>query len=277
MKNAANVVCAKWITYNAVDTIAWSLASVAEFVDCLVVVDGNFRTGRRSNDGTWELTERVLKRIGKPFIHAHGAGTLYHEQHNISLDFVPQNVDWILQLDSDEVYLPNELPRLRTIFESPHDAVGPRWPTVTMRQGDRWLVPKELADRPEAVMRIYRKSPGLRFVCTNGISEAPVDDRGTIQSPTRLVAYPWDVSLFHYHCFETPGQWLDKHLFYRSKEQAQRSVFIDETRNMLKHFDVERHDVFEAHHPLVDLSLWSRVEHYSENTAPRPSWKLRSV
>jgi len=268
-------ICAKWIVYNGADTIAQSIASAFEFADEFVVVDGNLRSGRTSNDGTWEIVEAIMQNVrgvGKRFVHSHGLGKLYHEQHNISLALMDTAVDWVLQLDHDEVFLPSELATAMPWFESDADGIGFQWPFVTFLdpQTKRFSGPSPDANLPDATMRAYRNSPGLKFVCTNGIAEAPVDDRGTIQCVERKIQYPKPIPrLWHYHCFETPARFLDKHLFYRSAEDGDwRKILEEETANMLKHFDPDNHIPLVERHPLIDPGLNQLATDLSDGICP---------
>jgi hypothetical protein len=270
-------VAATWIAWNAVETVAASVAALWHVADEFVVVDADLRTGRVSHDGTWDAVAAIARnagRAGKRFVHVQGVRGLYHEAHNLALSHVSPDAAWILQPDADEVFVPGELSQLHPLLLAAADGIGFRWPFVLRFDGRQFFGPTDPRRFPDAVMRAYRNAPGLRFVCTNGVSEAPVDGRGTIQHASRRIVYPATPRLFHYHCFETPGRFLDKHLFYRSAEKDGRRAMEEETENLLRHFDPATSAVPVAWHPLADAGLQALAASLSDGLAYAPTWPL---
>lgn len=131
------------IVKNEADALPRCLASVAEWVDQMVVVD----TG--STDGTPE----IARNFGATIVHWQWRDD-FAAARNESLSHATG--DWILVLDADEALTEGSGPRLRQLMENP-EAVAYYVKIICPRQEDGGLV------RLNWFPRFFRNLPGVRF------------------------------------------------------------------------------------------------------------------
>jgi glycosyltransferase involved in cell wall biosynthesis len=132
------------ITKNEIRRIERALASVADWVDEIVVVDSG------SDDGTLEVVRKFTGRVyHKDF---EGFGQQYTYAHGLTKN------KWVMYIDGDEEVSPELRDEIIGLFENggPHPD-GYTAPRETFYLG-RWI--RHGGWYPDYILRIYRKSQG---------------------------------------------------------------------------------------------------------------------
>jgi hypothetical protein len=106
------------LAYNCEPFIASCLASIYDFADKIVVVEGSLERARiygsRSSDNTINIVKRFpdpKNKISLFFMNKHE-----HDHRNIALKFCNEG-DWYFTVDQDEIYKEHDLANLRKIIE----------------------------------------------------------------------------------------------------------------------------------------------------------------
>lgn len=106
-----------YIVYNEELFLDYSIKSIYEFADQIIVIDGSPQGASTDN------TKAIVDKFGtEKIIYIQGEFTNKEEQRNEYLKYISS--DWILVVDGDEVYKYSHLQRLRKIIETKHDIVA---------------------------------------------------------------------------------------------------------------------------------------------------------
>src|SRR3990167_108273 len=131
----------KWlvgmVVYNGGKTIIPAIESAYDFADKIFIVEGAIRqfpeeivsTDGLSTDGTTQKIEKFIKErdFEKKIIHEKiGWTNGLHEKRQVYLDYAQKHLDefdWILVLDDDEAYLPQQFKFLNMFIDGNRDLV----------------------------------------------------------------------------------------------------------------------------------------------------------
>ncbi len=106
-----------YIVYNEELFLKYSIKSIYNFADQIIIVDGSPQGASTDN------TKTIVDSFGtEKIIYVQGTFMDKKEQRNEYLKYITG--DWILVVDGDEVYKYSHLQRLRKIIETRHDIVA---------------------------------------------------------------------------------------------------------------------------------------------------------
>ena len=159
--------------YNEEGNLDRCLASVADWVDELVIVDG----------GSTDKTVEVARRYGARIIETDNPA-IFHINKQKAVDACTG--DWILQLDTDEVVSSDLRKEITDTISSKHSRTGYYIPRKNYLL-NHWL--RKGGQYPDYVIRFFRWGKG-RFPCKSVHEQIEIDgDVGYLQSPLLHYSY----------------------------------------------------------------------------------------
>lgn len=150
------VICNVW---NDTDYLEFSLGSVKEFVDKVVVVSSRDRWGQRCLSNGCSDHE-IVKKVFSGYDYEYrclGDVLDLGVARNLMLSLVPRDFDWVWVVDSDEVYSEDEIIRLKGFLETAGCDAVHLW------FHHFWLSFNRRDIGEYHVERVYRNIPGLSF------------------------------------------------------------------------------------------------------------------
>ena len=207
-----------WICYNNILTLPYSIDSVYDLVDNLVIIDGSFK-GERSTDGTWEYLQQLKAVSKKPVtIIPSQAKTLY-DKHNEHVHVTGHhNPDiWTWQIDSDEIYSEEHARAVHhTIKTDRFNGIVVKLINIERFVEGKFYVSKNIERVDTNQMRIYRMHKGLQFKTKDNIFEWIVyDDGSDVQrSNNKIFGNEKYLRVDHYHCMATHEQAVARYKHY---------------------------------------------------------------
>ena len=112
---------AYYAIYNEADFIEYSLKSIYDHIDRIIIIEGAWREAymangyMRSFDGTIEKIKAFPDPLNKIEIHFH------NEQHQLAqremiFQYLPQELHWMWLIDGDEVYKAEDINKIKAII-----------------------------------------------------------------------------------------------------------------------------------------------------------------
>jgi glycosyltransferase involved in cell wall biosynthesis len=162
MKSKANSISVAIATYNEENNIEKCIKAVHDWVDEIVVADGN------SQDRTIEIASKfskvkIIKTSNKP---------IFHINKNIAIDAC--NSDWILQLDADEIVTPELKDEIISYLNKDIDSIKENGFWINRKNYFLGSFLKKGGQYPDATVRFYKKGKG-RLPCKDVHEQAKVD------------------------------------------------------------------------------------------------------
>ena len=112
--------------YNEADYLAYSLRSIYDHVDSIIVIEGTWgeaaaSSGRlRSDDGTLEILKSFPDPAGKIQVHHLNEKDQLAQRSRV-FDFLPEEDCWMLLIDGDEVYPEKSIKKVRRFADEDFD------------------------------------------------------------------------------------------------------------------------------------------------------------
>lgn len=140
-------VAAIVLTLNEGERIVGCLKSLKPNVDYIVVVDGGSTDDTVAKASTY--ADRVVKR--KPY-------TDWSEERNYSETLLPDDIDWVLHIDADELLHERLLPEIRTVIggvmERNPDVIAFRFPRANLPKAEHY---------PDYQVRLLKVGSGYKW------------------------------------------------------------------------------------------------------------------
>ena len=165
------------------------LASVLPIVGFVSFVDTS------SDDGSYEMIQQYLKGSGKPHSVKIIQRDTFDKIRNVSLDMVPDEYDWILVMDADEVLLSRDYPEIAELVNS--------------ESVDAWSIPRfNWVDRiwgelspayPDYQTRLFKNKPVGKVRYKNKVHELPTGFENRIASSEPRFGEPLSARLHIHH------------------------------------------------------------------------------
>ncbi|MFA6462577.1 MAG: glycosyltransferase family 2 protein [Candidatus Shapirobacteria bacterium] len=162
MKNSKRTISVAIATYNEENNIERCLNAVSDWVDEIIIVDGN------SQDKTIEVASKfkkvkIIKTTNKP---------IFHINKNIAIDACTS--DWILQLDADEIVTPELKKEIISYLEKNIDDVKQNGFWIPRKNYFLGAFLKKGGQYPDPTIRFYKKGKG-RLPCVDVHEQAEIE------------------------------------------------------------------------------------------------------
>lgn len=159
MKNHSTISVAI-ATYNEEGFISQCLDSVSDWVDQIIVVDG------QSSD----KTVSIIKKYKKAKVISTTNKPMFHLNKQMAIDECTS--DWVLQLDADEVVGPDLAKEIQQVISDPKTIENGFWLNRANFFLGRFL--KKGGQYPDPTLRLYRRGKG-KLPCLSVHEQAVVD------------------------------------------------------------------------------------------------------
>lgn len=162
MKKLKRTISVAIATYNEENNIAKCLEAVSNWVDEIVIADGN------SQDETIKVASKfknvkIIKTTNKP---------IFHINKNIAIDACTS--DWILQLDADEIVTPQLQKEIVSYLEKNIDDVKQNGFWIPRKNYFLGAFLKKGGQYPDPTIRFYKKGKG-RLPCVDVHEQAKIE------------------------------------------------------------------------------------------------------
>lgn len=162
MKNKKNTISVAIATYNEENNIERCLEAVSDWVDEIVIADGN------SQDKTIEVASKfkkvkIIKTTNKP---------IFHINKNIAIDACTS--DWILQLDADEVVTSKLKNEIISYLEKDINDVKANGFWIPRKNYFLGTFLKKGGQYPDPTIRFYKKGKG-HLPCADVHEQAKIE------------------------------------------------------------------------------------------------------
>jgi glycosyltransferase involved in cell wall biosynthesis len=223
-----------WMTFNNAPTMGYSLLSVYEVVDELLVLDGDF-AGRFSDDGTLDIVESFRSYGPKPLTVMKVQASNLWEKRDVYIQHLLQRggVDWIFQVDADEVYDERIVTLRNRLWRLPESVWGVGfWFHMFTHSLEYYKVdevPGICFDLPQ--VRVHRLKAGMHYrQHAGGLEELCIESEPVWGQPQRAALWD-DIRIYHYH------------VFYPLERRQEKLTRYHQWRGLPVE-DVERHSMF---------------------------------
>lgn len=246
------------VAFNEADFIEYSIRSVIESLDELIIIEGSWAehyqvNGElRSDDGTIE----IIKKLQKEFSNI----SLYHknensqlEQRNLYFKLCPKNPHVMLLVDADEVWKEDDLQQIKQIAD--------KWPTSGALPPHVYTVNSLVfindfyTMSPVRYPRIWELEPGLNYRFT--------EPNTILINNEEFYQKDLDLSYFHYSYTHSPERFRQK----KRERTKLHGNFAWELRNGLVQRDDaniqqfnEKHPKIMREHPLFGVKKHAKIE-----------------
>jgi len=162
MKKLKRTISVAIATYNEENNIAKCLEAVSNWVDEIVIADGN------SQDETIKIASKfknvkIIKTTNKP---------IFHINKNIAIDACTS--DWILQLDADEIVTSQLQKEINSYLEKNIDDVKQNGFWIPRKNYFLGAFLKKGGQYPDPTIRFYKKGKG-RLPCVDVHEQAKIE------------------------------------------------------------------------------------------------------
>ncbi|MDD4135679.1 MAG: glycosyltransferase family 2 protein [Candidatus Shapirobacteria bacterium] len=162
MKKIKRTISVAIATYNEENNIAKCLEAVSNWVDEIVIADGN------SQDETIKIASKfknvkIIKTTNKP---------IFHINKNIAIDACTS--DWILQLDADEIVTSQLQKEINSYLEKNIDDVKQNGFWIPRKNYFLGAFLKKGGQYPDPTIRFYKKGKG-RLPCVDVHEQAKIE------------------------------------------------------------------------------------------------------
>lgn len=116
---------AYYAIYNEAEYLSYSLRSIYEHVDKIIIIEGAWRECylvngyKRSNDGTLDIIKNFPDPDKKIEVYYHNEDDQL-EQRNKIFDYLPREPHWLWLIDGDEVYATEAIEKIKLIIKENH-------------------------------------------------------------------------------------------------------------------------------------------------------------
>lgn len=165
MKQKKSTISVALATYNEENNIVRFLNSVSDWVDEVIIADGN------SQDNTVKLASKfknakVIKTTNKP---------MFHINKNIAIDACKS--DWVLQLDTDEIVTPELKQEIISILKKDPSTIKENGFWIKRKNYFLGTFLKKGGQYPDPTIRLYKNGKG-RLPCVDVHEQAKIE--GTV-------------------------------------------------------------------------------------------------
>lgn len=172
-------VAAIVLTLNESDRITGCLQSLKPNVDYIIVVDGGSTDDTVSKASIY--ADRVVKR--KPYKD-------WSEERNYADTLVPDDIDWVLHIDADELLHERLLPEIRAVItgvmDKNPDVIAFRFPRANLPKAEKY---------PDYQVRLLKRGSG--YTWSYPIHSVPTVDGVNVDSISGKCMTMLDLPMWH--------------------------------------------------------------------------------
>lgn len=224
--------------YNEKDFIEFSLKSIYDYVDKIIVIEGawaeNYKVNghMRSTDGTIRLLRDFPDPDNKITLRFHNEDSQL-KQRDCVFDYFPQGDHWLWIVDGDEVYKQEDILKLKNILQNTN-AEGIKINSYTFVNDCRHFV-------PIAFPRVFKIKSGhnYKFCAPNNL----LKDGEKIP----IVSHEDDIVFYHYSYCHSPERFMEK-----KKERTKiHGQFSWDMTDGIVHKPGSPPRIFDKDHPII--------------------------
>jgi hypothetical protein len=236
--------------YNEADFIEYSLKSIYDYVDKIIIIEGAWKEtyvvngNLRSNDGTIDIIENFPDPDKKVDIYYHNENSQL-EQRNKLWDYLKEDCLMLL-VDGDEVWTPEELKKVRALLPM-SEAYRKMQPHTVYTVNSLVFINDINHYSPVRYPRIWTiyKNNKYKFIEPNRILYSSMD---FVDFDMKITL---DINYFHFSYCHTPERFMEK-----KRERTKLHGFfpwsLDENNKIVRaDADIRK---FEGEHPIIMAS-----------------------
>lgn len=216
------------IVFNGDHVLKESLDSIYSFVDEIVVAEGPVAYWQAQGFSTsTDKTNEILAAYPDPdnkLRVMHSQYSEKNEQFQAALDLMTMSPDYLLQVDSDEVWTGASLKALRTLLENKRPiSVGIHSNTFV---GGFERILSGFEEKTDNFLRVFKWEPGCKFITHRPPTIEYVDGsrtRGRTHIDSDEARDLYGISMCHYS-YVWPSQVKSKIEYYKSKVSMQNCI-----------------------------------------------------
>jgi ADP-heptose:LPS heptosyltransferase len=194
--------------YNEADFIEYSLRSIYDHVDSIIIIEGawyetfSVNSFMRSNDGTIELIKNFPDPDNKIQLYFHNERSQLKQRSKV-FSYLPEEKFLLLLVDGDEVYEESEIKKIRQIADGEEAELHNVWRIESLT-----FVNDLSTYTPIAFPRIFKID--LRHSLNNKYEFT--EPNGILQNGWKLNIenYRRDIRFFHYSYCHSPKRFMEK-------------------------------------------------------------------